>query len=76
MFEKLLSLLGIIDNADMVYENLRDDSKKEDTTKRDYKFSDEEGFPATKKEAKKVSKKSTKKIEKVVAKKIEEEIER
>jgi len=61
MFEKILNFLGLLDKADMVYENVRE-TKNEDETKRDYNFTDNEGgFPATKKEAKKVAKKEVKK---------------
>ena len=77
MFEKLLSLLGLLDKADIVYENVREDSKKEDTTKNDYHFSDADGFPATKKEANKPVKKNVKKAtQKIVEKKINEKEER
>lgn len=75
MFEKILGFLGLLDKADIVYENVREPEKKE-TTKRDYNFSDDEGFPATKKEAAKMAKKNTTKPAKKVAKKEVEDKER
>lgn len=56
MFEKILNFLGLIDNADMIYENTREEKKEEPKKKRNYNFSDGESFPKTKKEAKKITK--------------------